>query len=53
MSIGIGAAIYKRLDQVSPIFSDFTESFQELLLVYSYSVVPLLISKMSICYGIL
>ena len=26
--------------QVSPIFSDFTESFRKLLRVYSYSVVP-------------
>ena len=29
-----------RLVQVSPIFSAFTESFLELLRVYSYSVVP-------------
>ena len=27
VSIGTGAASYKRLVQVSPIFSDFTESF--------------------------
>ena len=38
--IGTGAASYKRLVQVSPIFSAFTESFPELLRVYSYSVVP-------------
>ena len=40
VSIGTGAASYKRLVQVSPIFSAFTESFLELLRVYSYSVVP-------------
>ena len=40
VSIGTGAASYKRLIQVSPIFSDFTESFLELLRVYSYSIVP-------------
>ena len=39
-SIETGAAGYKRLVQVSPIFSTFTESFLELLRVYSYSVVP-------------
>ena len=39
VSIGTGAASYKRLVQVSPIFSDFTECFLELLQVYSYSVV--------------
>ena len=38
--IEIGAASYKRLVQVSPIFSDITESSLELLRVYSYSVVP-------------
>ena len=31
VSIGTGAASYKRLVQVSPIFSAFTESFLELL----------------------
>ena len=31
VSIGTGAASYKRLVQVSPIFSHFTESFLELL----------------------
>ena len=40
VSIGTGAAIYKRLVQVSPIFSAFTESFLELLRVYLYSIVP-------------
>ena len=40
VSIGTGAASYKWLVQVSPIFSDFTESFLKLLRVYSYSVVP-------------
>ena len=40
VSIGTGAASYKRLVQVSPTFSAFTESFLELLRVYSYSVVP-------------
>ena len=40
VSIGTGAASYKRLVHVSPIFSAFTESFLELLRVYSYSVVP-------------
>ena len=40
VSIGNGAASYKRLVQVSPIFSAFTESFSELLQMYSYSVVP-------------
>ena len=40
VSIGTGAASYKRLDQVSPIISDITESFLELLPVYPYSVVP-------------
>ena len=40
VSIGTGAASYKQLVQVSPIFSVFTESFLELLWVYSYSVVP-------------
>ena len=40
VSIGTGAASYKRFVQVSPIFSIFTESFLELLRVYSYSVVP-------------
>ena len=39
VSIRTGAASYKRLVQVSPIFSAFTESFLELLRVYSYSVV--------------
>ena len=38
--IGTGVATYKRLVEVSPIFSNFTESFLELLRVYSYSVVP-------------
>ena len=37
VSIGTGAASYKRLVQVSPIFSNFIESFLELLRVYSYS----------------
>ena len=32
VSIGTGAASYKRLVQVSPIFSAYTESFPELLL---------------------
>ena len=40
VSIGTGAASYKWLVQVSPIFSAFTESFLELLRVYSYSIVP-------------
>ena len=40
VSIGTGAASYKRLVQVSPIFRAFTVSFLELLQVYSYSVVP-------------
>ena len=40
VSIGTGAASYKRLVQVSPSFSDFIESFLELLWMYSYSVVP-------------
>ena len=40
VSIGTGAASCKRLVQVSPNFSDFTESFLELLQVYLYSVVP-------------
>ena len=40
VSIRTGAASYKRLVQVSPIFCDFTESFLELLQVYFYSVVP-------------
>ena len=40
VSIGTGAASYKRLVQVSPIFSTFTVRFLELLRVYSYSVVP-------------
>ena len=40
VSIETGTASYKRFVQVSPIFSDFTESFLELLRVYSYSVVP-------------
>ena len=40
VSIGTGAASYKRLVQVSPIFSAFTESVLELLRVYSCSVVP-------------
>ena len=40
VSIGTGATSYKRLVQVSPVFSAFTESFLELLRVYSYSVVP-------------
>ena len=40
VSIGTGAASYKRLVQVSLIFSDFTESFLEHIRVYSYSVVP-------------
>ena len=40
VSIGTGAASYKRLVQVRLIFSDFTESFLELLRVYSYSIVP-------------
>ena len=31
VSIGTGAASYKQLVQVSPIFSAFTESFLELL----------------------
>ena len=39
VSIGTGAASYKRLVQVSPINSDFTECFLELLQVYSYSIV--------------
>ena len=39
VSIGTGAASYKQLVQGSPIFSVFTESFLELLRVYSYSVV--------------
>ena len=40
VSIKTGAASYKRLVQVSPIFRDFTECFLELLRLYSYSVVP-------------
>ena len=40
VSIGTGATSYKRLVQVSPVFSAFTESFPELLRVYSYTVVP-------------
>ena len=40
VSIGTGGASYKRLVQVSLIFSAFTVSFLELLRVYSYSVVP-------------
>ena len=48
VSIGTGVSSYKRLVQVSPIFSIFTESFLELLRVYSYSVVPWLTAKMSI-----
>ena len=40
VSIGTGAASYKRLVQVSPIFSTFAVSFLELLRVSSYSVVP-------------
>ena len=47
VSIGTGATSYKRLVQVSPIFSAFTESFLELLRVYSYSVVPL-----AYCYNV-
>ena len=39
VSIGTGAVSYKRFVQVSPIFSAFTESFLELLRVYSYCVV--------------
>ena len=35
VSIGTGAASYKRLVQGSPIFSAFTESFLELLQVCS------------------
>ena len=52
VSIGTGAASYKRLVQVSPIFSDLTESFLEFLWVYSYSVVYLsLLLKCLFCYG--
>ena len=40
VSIGPGAASYKRLVQVRLIFSDFIESFLELPQVNSYSVVP-------------
>ena len=40
VSIGTGAASYKRLVQVSLIFSTFTESILELLRVYLYSTVP-------------
>ena len=40
VSIGTGAARYKRLVQVSPIFNAFTESYLELLRVYSCSLVP-------------
>ena len=40
VSIRTGTASYKQLVQVSPVFSAFTESFLELLRVYSYSVVP-------------
>ena len=39
VSIGSGGSSYKRLVQVSQIFSNFTESL-ELLCVYSYSVEP-------------
>ena len=39
VSIGTGAVSYGP-GTVSPIFSDFTESFLELLRVYLYSVVP-------------
>ena len=40
VSFGTGAASYKRLVQISLNFSAFTESFLELLWVYSCSVVP-------------
>ena len=53
VSIGTASASFKQLVQVSPIFSAFTVSFLELLRVYSYSVVPKLTAKMSICYGLL
>ena len=52
VSIGTGAASHKWLVQVSPIFSAFTETFLELLQVYSYSVVSLLV-KCLFCYGLL
>ena len=41
------------LVQVSPIFSAFTESFLELLQVYSYSVYVSLLLKCLFCYGLL
>ena len=47
VSIGTGATSYKRLVQVSPIFSAFIENFLELLRLYSYSVVPL-----AYCYNV-
>ena len=40
VSIGTGAASYKRLVQTTLNFSAFAESFLELLWKYSYSVVP-------------
>ena len=48
VSIETEAASYKQLVEVSPILSTFTESFLELLRVYSYSVVPWLTAKISI-----
>ena len=41
-TVSIGTANYKRLVSVNPIFRNFSESFLELLRVYSYSAVPYL-----------
>ena len=50
---GIEAVSYKRLFRVSPIFSDFTETFLELLLAYSYNVKLRLLLKCLFCYELL